>query len=334
MKGLDCSATSVMTTTKRLASMDIAKFFAIYFVVWGHQYALFSDLAQGNIKRIIYSFHMPLFMLISGFFAHSALHSNFRQLVSKKARQLLLPVALCTLLEIAFTYLTTGSMGLHQARGIVVGNSWFIKTLFCILIVAFLALKVTRKPTIACILSCVVMFIMPHAYSLKLNYLLPFFWFGYLLRNNQCCFERHIKAITAAALIVFVFSFEFIYKGFFDISISTLTSSPMPIIGNYVTATAGCFMMLGVSFAIDHYLKCSKIKSVMCNIGQKTLEIYLLQTIILLTIIGNLFSYKTNVVVEDLLATVLSFVIIFFVLYIAKIINRNKYAKLLFFGKI
>lgn len=324
-----------MTATKRLASMDIAKFFAIYFVVWGHQYALFSDLAKGSIiQRIIYSFHMPLFMLISGFFAHSALHSDFRQLVAKKAQHLLLPIVLCTLLEILFTYLITGSMELHQARDIVVGNSWFLKTLFCILIIAHIALKITRTPTLACILSCVVMFILPHAYSLKLNYLLPFFWLGYLLKNHQGGFELHVKAITGVALIVFVFSFALLYKGFLDISISSLASSPMSIISNYVTATAGCFTMLGVSFVIDHYLKSDTIKNVMCYIGQNTLEIYLLQTIILLTIIGNLFSFNTNIVVEDLLATAFTFVIILFIIYLAKIIDRNKYAKLLFFGKI
>ncbi len=315
--------------------MDIAKFFAIYFVVWGHQYALFSNLAQGSIiQRMIYSFHMPLFMLISGFFAHSALSGDFRQLVTKKVRQLLLPVVLCTLLEIVFTYLTTGTMGGGLARDIIVGNSWFLKTLFCILVVAFVALKAVRKPAVACALSCVALFIMPHGYSLKVNYLLPFFWLGYFLRNHQSGFERHIKSITAVALVVFAFSFTFLYKGFYDINISSLTSAPMPIISNYLTATAGCFVMLGVSFAIDKGVKYDKIKETMCLIGQKTLEIYLLQTIILLTIIGNLFSFETNIVVEDLLATILSFVIIFITLYLAKIIDKNKYAKLLFFGKI
>ncbi len=91
--------------------MDIAKFFAIYFVVWKHQYALFSDLSNGILYNLFFSLNMPFFMLISGFFAHSALSGDFRQLVTKKVRQLLLPVVLCTLLEIVFTYLTTGTMG-------------------------------------------------------------------------------------------------------------------------------------------------------------------------------------------------------------------------------
>lgn len=301
--------------------MDIAKFFAIYFVVWGHQYVIFSDLVQGSIQRIIYSFHMPLFMLISGFFAHSALRGDFLQLITKKARQLLLPVVLCTLLEILFTYLTTGSMGMQQARDIVVGNSWFLKTLFCILLIAFVALKAVRKPTVACILSCILLFVLPHTYSLKVNYLLPFFWFGFFLKNHQSDFERHIKAITIVALVIFAFSFSFLYQGFFDISISSLTQIPIHIISNYITATAGCFVMLGVSFAISKCVKCEKAKEIMCHIGQQTLEIYLLQTIILLTILGNLFGFRTNILAEDLLATVLSFVLILIILYLSKIID-------------
>lgn len=92
--------------------------------------------------------------------------------------------------------------------------------------------------------------------------------------------------------------------------------------------------MLGVSFAIDKCIKCNKVKETMSLIGQKTLEIYLLQTIILLTILGNIFSFKTNIAVESLLAAILSIVVIFIILYLAKIIDKNKYAKLLFFGKV
>lgn len=54
----------------RMQSMDLLKFLAIFLVLWGHaeQYLLSCDYAERAVYRHIYSFHMPLFMMISGFF--------------------------------------------------------------------------------------------------------------------------------------------------------------------------------------------------------------------------------------------------------------------------
>lgn len=47
------------TESKRIEYIDIARAFAIFLTVWGH-------IARGRIREIIYSFHMPLFFIISG----------------------------------------------------------------------------------------------------------------------------------------------------------------------------------------------------------------------------------------------------------------------------
>ena len=314
--------------------MDIAKFFAIYLVVLGHMYVVFNGLISTSIQRAIYSFHMPLFMMISGFFAHSAMQSDFKTLVTKKARQLLLPCVMCTILEIFFTFLTTGAMPLGIAREIVIGNSWFLKTLFCILIIVYVSLKATKRPVWACVLSCAIMLVIPHGYSMEVNYLLPFFWGGYFLKNHREGLEKYIKVISAVSLVIYVVCFNLLYKGFINISLASITSDYPNIIVNYITATSGCMVMFGITMAIDKCIKKGKLKDTICLIGQKTLEIYLLQTIILLTIIGNLVTLKFNIVAEGILAMIFAFVVIFFIIYISKQIDRNKYLRFAFFGKL
>lgn len=50
-------------TNNRLSYMDIAKGFGILCVIAGH-------MGNETINRFVFSFHMPLFFLISGYFYH------------------------------------------------------------------------------------------------------------------------------------------------------------------------------------------------------------------------------------------------------------------------
>lgn len=74
-------------------TLDALKLFAIYLVVWGHaiQYLQSIEYYNQPVYRIIYSFHMPLFMALVGYFAASLTKQSFSAVLAKKARQLLLP---------------------------------------------------------------------------------------------------------------------------------------------------------------------------------------------------------------------------------------------------
>ena len=55
-----------MAASKRINYIDLAKGIAILCVIIGHT---FSAYDQGNILvQFIYSFHMPLFFILSGWF--------------------------------------------------------------------------------------------------------------------------------------------------------------------------------------------------------------------------------------------------------------------------
>lgn len=81
---------------KRLVYMDVAKYWAIWLVLLAHtiQYNNMDnyELWKENIlTRIIISFHMPLFMVISGFFFRSSLKRSLSDLMNQKIVQLLIP---------------------------------------------------------------------------------------------------------------------------------------------------------------------------------------------------------------------------------------------------
>ncbi|MDE5968902.1 MAG: acyltransferase family protein [Muribaculaceae bacterium] len=57
----------------RVVWLDILKCMAIFLVLWGHsiQYLRSDSPFDDPVFRFIYSFHMPLFMALSGFLRRS-----------------------------------------------------------------------------------------------------------------------------------------------------------------------------------------------------------------------------------------------------------------------
>ncbi len=74
----------------RLSYFDNAKFFLIFLVVFGHIIRPFIDESNimMTIYKFVYTFHMPAFILISGYFAKGF---NKKGYVSKIAKKLILP---------------------------------------------------------------------------------------------------------------------------------------------------------------------------------------------------------------------------------------------------
>ena len=76
----------------RILYIDILKLFTIYLVIWGHAIMHFQpNYGDSTIFQLIYSFHMPLFMMLSGYFAVSSMELDVKTFFVKKFRQLLLP---------------------------------------------------------------------------------------------------------------------------------------------------------------------------------------------------------------------------------------------------
>lgn len=69
-------------TNKRLPEFDVAKGIAIICVILGH-------LEIWNIVRVVYTFHMPIFFLISGYFL--SCRKDIMAFIRAKVRQLIVP---------------------------------------------------------------------------------------------------------------------------------------------------------------------------------------------------------------------------------------------------
>lgn len=88
---------------KRSATFDIMKFFGIMFVIIGH-------LATTG-QRVIFSFHMPLFFIIAGYFYHP---KDYKASFKKDVERLLLPYVFTSVLILVLIYILTPTANILQ----------------------------------------------------------------------------------------------------------------------------------------------------------------------------------------------------------------------------
>ena len=95
--------------SKRIEYLDIAKGIGILLVVLGHND---FEVISVFVQRLIYSFHMPLFFFLSGYFLNAAI--PFFEFVKKRFNSLLKPY-LFTIFLIYFTSVSFEKMGFNTA---------------------------------------------------------------------------------------------------------------------------------------------------------------------------------------------------------------------------
>lgn len=137
--------------SKRIEYLDIAKGIGILLVVLGHND---FEVISLFVQRLIYSFHMPLFFFLSGYFLNTAI--PFFEFVKKRFNSLLKPY-LFTIFLIYFTSVSFEKMGFNTAIQRTVKSLygsgyyldwvqlWFLPQLFVVSLYAFLFITLVSR---------------------------------------------------------------------------------------------------------------------------------------------------------------------------------------------
>ena len=137
--------------TKRIEYIDIARGIGILLVVMGHNdFAVVSPF----VYKLIYSFHMPLFFFLSGYFINPSI--QFWSFFKKRFNSLLKPYFF-TIFLIYFVSVSFGKMGFQTAIGRIIKSLygagyyidwvqlWFLPHLFVVSLYAFVFYAVVAK---------------------------------------------------------------------------------------------------------------------------------------------------------------------------------------------
>lgn len=136
---------------KRIEYIDIARGIGILLVVMGHNdFALVSPF----FYKVIYSFHMPLFFFLSGYFLNPS--AGFWTFLKKRFNSLLKPYFF-TIFLIYFFSISFGKMGFQTAIGRTIKalygtgyyldwvQLWFLPHLFAVSVYAYVFYKVVGR---------------------------------------------------------------------------------------------------------------------------------------------------------------------------------------------
>jgi fucose 4-O-acetylase-like acetyltransferase len=177
---------------ERNAFFDNAKLLLIFFVVFGHMIQPYIDGSVGlhTLYTWIYTFHMPAFIFLAGFFAKGFGSKGYILNLSKK---LLLPYVIFQLIYSSYYYLIGKSEWLTDIF-YPHWSLWFLISLFSwhILLYWFKKLPIYASLLLAITLGIVVGYLagVGQFFSLSRTFVFfPFFLLGYWLK------EEHVMAL-------------------------------------------------------------------------------------------------------------------------------------------
>lgn len=325
------------------SSYTLLKAMAIPLVVLGHiclmysQYGAFQPLVGSDplqiLSTLIYSFHMPVFFMISGcVYGYGLQQGKYRapgSFLRKKARRLLIPYFLFGFLTVVpvvyFCKLEELSVWQACVRNILLVSNprhlWYVFVLFLIFAVAAALRPLTQKcPLVPFLLSVAVYFIaepfIPQkiagiANVFQLTNLLRnmiFFFFGIFLNSRFSDIRKWVCRLRFLWLLLPIAQLSYLLFAGFDVNgaqgFAWLLRKEFSCLIRVFFGLLGCVSALTLAMLLTEYLP----KLACCRFVQKLADcsygIYLLHPML----VYLLFYFLRNTAVNPYLLTAAGFI--------------------------
>jgi fucose 4-O-acetylase-like acetyltransferase len=336
---------------KRIEFVDALKGFAIFLVLWGHSIQYLkngTDFFHNPVFEFIYSFHMPLFFVISGFFFKLSLKLDFRNFICKKFTQLLLPCFIWAVLFLVIKLSVsivreTNFDWIDAFKKIVIPFRWpfwFLKELFGSYVITYIAYKLFKKEWLVFLLTLLAVLFMPYGGSQR--FLFPMFLIGIFIKDKYQLISQHINNVLLVSACLFG-----VLLLFWDGNYTMYLTDFPPLINlstmniNISTLNIAIFrLLIGFSGSMFFFALFQKIYRKnwfflqIEKVGVQTLSIYIVQVTLLENIINRMFDFPpTNSWIYSLIVTpVIALLVLTICIVFISIVNKNKCAKFLLFG--
>lgn len=335
---------------RRIAYIDSLKCLAIYLVLLGHclQHLSVADRYHNPAFLFITSFHMPLFMLLTGFFAGKSLNLSFSRLLQQKSVRILLPTLVWSLIFLAISNICGIPLpGYASAPDYIIGNLWFLKSAFICYILHYLCFKPVMRsaaggshtvaPLIyASIISLLISQILP---LYKVNFMYPCFLAGYLIHDRLPLIIRYRTPLLILSILLYLAIFLTIPDSYYTampmIKEQLLSGdlSPLPLLAGVqlTRITMGISASLALIIIFHQYLK----TDVLAPLGRRPLLIYILQSFLLEVILPHTVRLDTNAseLFTLIYAPILSALILLLLHHTAGLLHKTGPAAILLTGR-
>lgn len=345
---------------KRNRFLDFIKGTTILLVVFGHciQYGSGREYLVGElyyadpIFRIIYSFHMPMFAAISGYFFYFTMKKyDLVTLLKKKLLAYAVPIAVWAQIDLLLGILQNG----NRIHGIVsfllleyqavVGSLWFLWSMFgcCVIMMIFGTIVHREWKTGFLIVTIAAFFVLPDSLNLRyVKFLFPNFALGYAVSSEHVLQRlQRIPDAVQKMLLLAVFVADIILVHFFDKSKFIYTTGVSLLGGGafagqiyndlyrWIAGMVGtiCFVLCN---ALLYRLCCThRLADMIAKVGQYSLGVYVFSVML-----NRLFGYCVFVTNPSVLLWVVECIVItassMLITYLAE---KNKALRVLLLGK-
>ena len=325
---------------RRIDYIDRLKGLAIILVVMGHIYGMAFALSDDVVYRVISSFHMPLFMFLSGLVACSGATSPFWNLkkLSRKLRGLLLPLIV---FGMCFTMTFSRNFGTGLVEFLESPNKngyWYLMSLAVFYVsLSLYRLNVKQKWYIDVALAIAIwggMFALwkytaqtkDYFCMLNCGNFYPFFMLG-VMTTKYNLLDKMQKANWLFSLCIVAYAFLFCVDMPFHALVSLNKHIFLPF----------CMVYIVVNLFVSRHGATSCWENILDFVGKRTLDIYVIHyffiSMIHLKDLGNNWEGTENSLLMFIVAIGLSVVItalsigVGYVLHQGRIIEKFVYGK-------
>ncbi len=300
---------------------DNMKFILIFLVVLGHFANLHRLLPiMGGLNNVIYSFHMPLFIYISGYFSRNVVQP--RRTGIDKILFIYVVFEVLNFLFTKFTSLGYGSSNLFEPTY----QNWYILGIFFWRLLApcfnFYPRKITIIGVIA--LSIIIGFYKDFNTFLALYriiYFMPFFVLGYY-SDNFFSFKQKFQKYTLifTPLLILALSAIYILSVYIPNCNSFLSDAYTPIYGYniydqnkihvFLIRMFGLFSSSIISFLVLFIIP--EYKTIFSHLGGRTMNVFLLHMFLVFPVNALFNELKLNNLMVFIFSIITSIIITYF----------------------
>ncbi len=326
---------------KRLRSFDALKFFGIFLVVWGHSIAWFSSQQPVEMfsYRLIYSFHMPLFMAIAGFFSAKLIDKPVRHILVNRCLPLIVPTLTLGVVIALYEHFTTGASFLDS----VALSFWFLISLALCTLLYYFTMRWRRHRTLMFFVGLFISQILPPLvrYDFNIGTMYPSFMLGVFLSWNFEYLKRHVRAVFVISLICFLIMLCFLTPESMDVrfdrhhGIGPIIEFAWRYAFKLAIGLTGAVASISFFELMASVIPVSNIGDRICAMGRDTLAIYILSGAIVHTIIIKFVQLDDvdSILYQYLLTPVIAYVTIEACVLAARLIRKSDILSLLIFGE-
>lgn len=331
----------------RLVWVDSLKGILMLLVVLGHsiQFILGDACSDNYLWNLIYSFHMPAFIAVSGFVCYKPKYysgKGSKDFIFRRLKQLIVPFILWSLLRILanppYSIMDIVSVFLHPD-----GGYWFLWVLFIITMIFYLVDWISEKTKVKqeyiVITTSLVLMLVMLVTNFRLfgyqfiSYYFLFYIIGYYFNKYNQYFPKKIWFIFVGILVWFITaSFWNMHElPFFFKDITFIPKQVMQYAYRFFVAVIAIITIFTLSSKILNVN--FKINNFLLIFGKLSLGIYTSHIIIMSWIVKALYSLLPEIDTTNVI--LLSFIFISAISYcIVLLLNKFRITSRLLLGKI